>query len=611
MSTSPVTTADLDVVENRATSVGRQFLDRVHATPDREAYRFPVGDGWESVTWREAGDRVVRLAAGLVALGLEPEQRVGIASGTRYEWILADLAVMCAGAATTTVYPSTIPEDVGYILADSECRVVFAEDDVQVAKLTEHRADLPLLEKVVRFDGDGQDDGWVIGLDELERRGAELLERRPGVVDERVAGTSPDALATLIYTSGTTGRPKGVRLRHSSWTYEGAAIQALGILDESDMQFLWLPMAHSFGKVLLTAQLACGFPTAVDGRVDRIIDNLAAVRPTFMGAAPRIFEKAHGRIVTMQAAEGGLKERIFRRAFEVGLRKDRLERQGESVPFLLSCQHAVFDRLVFARIRERFGGRVRFFISGAAALNPEIAAWFHAAGIVILEGYGMTESSAGSFVNPPSRNRLGTVGPPLPGTRVRIADDGEVLVSGPGVMEGYHNLPEQTAESLTADGWLRTGDIGELDPDGYLRITDRKKDLFKTSGGKYVAPSAIEAQFKAVCPYAGQFVVHGNERPYCVALVTLDPEAMQTWAQEHGMADRSYAEVVASPEARQMVTECVAALNARLNRWETVKRWRLLDHDLTVEAGELTPSMKVRRKAVESRYRDEIAGMYD
>jgi long-chain acyl-CoA synthetase len=609
MSASTAVNYDMSVIENRAPNVGRQFFDRVSATPNREAYRYPKGERWESQTWQETGEHVTKLAAGLVALGIEPEQRVGIASGTRFEWILADLAVMCAGAATTTVYPSTMADDVGYILADSECRVVFAEDDGQIAKLVERKAELPHLAKVVTFDG-ATDGDWVIGMADLEKLGEELLASNPGVVEDRIAATTPESLATLIYTSGTTGRPKGVRLQHKSWTYEGAAIQAQNILDETDLQFLWLPMAHSFGKVLLSTQLACGFATAVDGRVDKIIDNLAVVRPTFMGAAPRIFEKAHGRIVTMQASEGGLKEKIFKQAFKVGLERDRLVREGRPVPFLLAKQHALFDRLVFSKIRERFGGRVRFFISGAAALNREIAEWFGAAGIVILEGYGMTESSAGSFVNHPGDNRFGTVGPVIPGSEVRIAEDGEVLIKGPGVMEGYHNLPEQTHEALTDDGWLRTGDIGELDADGYLRITDRKKDLFKTSGGKYIAPSAIESQFKAICPYASQFLVHGSERNFCVALITLDPDAMDGWAAENGMAGASYADIVGSQQVKDMVAGYVETLNARLNRWETIKKWILLDHDLTVESGELTPSMKVKRKVVEQNYRDDLEKLY-
>ncbi len=600
---------DVSFIENRPPNVAVQFQERVKASSHREAFRYPKGETWESVTWGEAGDRVTKLAAGLLSLGIEPEQRIGIASGTRFEWILADLAIMCAGAATTTVYPSTISDDVSYILADSECRVVFAEDDEQVAKVREHKSELPHLAKVVVFDG--QTDGdWVIGLDDLERAGAELLAADPGAVDEAIAKIQPDALATLIYTSGTTGRPKGVRLRHSSWTYEGAAIQAQDILHEDDLQFLWLPMAHSFGKVLLSTQLACGFATAVDGRVEKIIDNLAVVRPTFMGAAPRIFEKAHGRIVTMQASEGGLKEKIFNQAFKVGLEVDRLKREGKPVPFLLAKQHAVFDKLVFSKIRDRFGGRVRFFISGAAALNRDIAEWFHAAGVLILEGYGLTESSAGSFVNHPEHYKFGTVGPVMPGSEVKLGDNDEILIKGPGVMDGYHNLPEETHASLTDDGWLRTGDKGAVDEDGFLTITGRIKDLFKTSGGKYIAPSAIESKFKAVCPYASQFLVFGSERNYCIALITLDPDAMAGWAAENDMEGASYTEIVNSDKVKAMVGGYVDDLNSRLNRWETIKKWELLDHDLTVESGELTPSMKVKRNVVEENHKQRIDALY-
>lgn len=600
---------DTSFVDNLTPNVAIQFLDRVEKSPDAEAYRFPRGESWESVTWRDTGAEVSRLAAGLLALGVEMEQRVGIASNTRYEWILADLAIMCAGAATTTVYPSTNAEDTAYILSDSDCRLVFAEDDEQIAKLQDRKAELPHLMKVVTFDG-AVDGDWIIGLDDLAKLGEDYLAEHPDVIKEKAEAIRPDQLATLIYTSGTTGRPKGVRLRHRSWVYEGASIQAQDILTEEDLQFLWLPMAHSFGKVLLSTQLACGFATAVDGRVDKIVDNLGVVKPTFMGAAPRIFEKAHGRIVTMQQAEGGLKEKLFNQAFAVGLKVDRLKREGKSVPLLLGVQHALFDRLVFSKIRDRFGGRVRFFISGAAALNRDIAEWFHAAGILILEGYGLTESSAGSFVNHPDGYKFGTVGPTVPGTEVKLGEGDEILIKGPGIMDGYHNLPEETAKTLTEDGWLRTGDKGSLDDEGYLTITGRIKELFKTSGGKYIAPPAIESKFKAICPYASQFVVFGNERNFCVALVTLDPDAMAGWAEENGMAGASYSEIVGSDAVKAMVGGYVEELNSRLNRWETIKKWELLDHDLSVESGELTPSMKVKRNVVEDNYKEKIDAFY-
>ena len=607
---SPVNT-DTSFIENRSPNVAKQFRDRVAMSPTLEAYRYPAGDGepWNSLTWQETGDRVEKLAAGLLELGITSEQRVGIASGTRVEWILADLAVMCAGGATTTVYPSTMADDVAYIVSDSECHVLFAEDEEQVAKLREHKSQLPHLEKVVIIDGAGDGD-WVITFDDLTALGEKHLAQNPDAVTEAIAAIEPEHLATLIYTSGTTGRPKGVRLRHSSWTYEGAAMQAQKILDENDLQFLWLPMAHSFGKVLLSTQLACGFATAVDGRVDKIIENLAIVKPTFMGAAPRIFEKAHARIVTMQAAEGGAKEKLFLKAFEVGKQVDALKREGKSVPMVLKAQHALFDKLVFSKVRDRFGGRVRFFISGAAALNRDIAEWFHAAGILILEGYGLTESSAGSFVNHPENYKFGTVGPVVPGSRVRLGEGDEIQIAGPGVMDGYHNMPEATAETLTEDGWLRTGDKGALDSEGYLTITGRIKELFKTSGGKYIAPPAIEAKFKAVCPFASQFMVFGDQRNYCVALVTLDPDAIAGWAESNGLGGKEYAEIVAAPQTREMVSGYVAQLNDQLNRWETIKKFELLDHDLSVESGELTPSMKVKRNVVENNHGALIEKMY-
>ena len=602
------TSTDASFVDQMVANVALQFLDRVDRSPRKEAFRYPEGDSWTSVTWAEAGEQVARLAAGLLSLGLQSEQRVGIASNTRYEWILADLAVTCAGGATTTVYPSTNAEDTAYILSDSECRVVFAEDDEQIAKLKGDKAELPHLGKVVTFDGTTDGD-WVIGLEDLGALGDTYLAEHPGVMQETAEKIRPDQLATLIYTSGTTGRPKGVRLQHRSWVYEGSAIQAQDILSEEDLEFRWLPMAHSFGKVLMSTQMAIGYAAAIDGRVDKIVDNLGVVRPTFMGAAPRIFEKAHARIVTMQAAKGGFEEAVFTWAFKVGLAHTRKKAEGKQPNPILQAQHFVADAMVFGKVRQRFGGRVRFFISGAAALNQEIAEWFNAAGILILEGYGLTESSAGSFVNLPDNYKMGSVGMVFPGSEVKLGEGDEILIKGPGVMEGYHNLPEETAKTLTDDGWLRTGDKGAVDDDGFLRITGRIKELFKTSGGKYIAPPAIESKFKAICPYASQFVVFGNERNFCVALITLDPDAMAEWAKENGVSG-DYSEIVASDACQKMVGDYVDELNSRVNRWETIKKWKLLDHDLSVETGELTPSMKVKRNVVEDNYAELIDSFY-
>ena len=609
MTTTP-TAEEIAVVENRARNVAEMFFARVKGSANREAYRYPdANEVWQSLTWAQTGEKVTNIAAGLVSLGIQPEERVAIASGTRIEWILADLAINAAGAATTTVYPTTMGEEVAYILADSDSRIVFAEDDEQVAKLRERHSELPSVSKVVVFDGTADGD-WVMGFGELEELGKAYLAEHPTVVEDRVAATTPQHLATLIYTSGTTGRPKGVRLLHDAWTYEGASVAAGGFLSEDDLQFLWLPMAHSFGKVLLTTQLQIGFATAIDGRVPKIVENLAIVKPTFMGAAPRIFEKAYGRIVGMTEAEGGVKLKIFKWAEKVGLERSRLVRAGKPVPKALDVKFKIADKLVFSKVRDRFGGRVRFFISGAAALSTDIAEWFHAAGVLILEGYGLTETSAGAFVNHPDNFKLGSVGLAFPTSEAKIASDGEVLIRGPHVMEGYHNLDEESASSKDADGWLSTGDIGEIDADGFLRITDRKKDLFKTSGGKYVAPSHVEGIFKGVCSLASQMIVHGADRNFCSALITLDPDAVTEWAAGHDMAGKSYTEVVRSPEMQTVIQTNVDELNAKLNRWETIKKFKILDHDLTIESGELTPSMKVKRRIVEDNNKELLDGFY-
>ncbi|MFI5730900.1 AMP-dependent synthetase/ligase [Kribbella sp. NPDC051587] len=595
------------VLSNRKDTMAQMFLDRVAATPQREAFRYPAGDGWTSVTWAETDALVRRRAASLIALGVEPEQRIAIAASTRIEWVDCFLAAVLAAAATTTIYPTTMAADVAYIVADADVQVIFAEDAGQVDKLREHKSELPSLRKIVLMDGTpaAEDGDWVISLADFDALGAAELD----AVDDRIAQVKPEHLCTLIYTSGTTGRPKGVRLPHSVWTYEGAAVEETGVLSADDLQFLWLPLSHVFGQVLVAVQLQIGFATAIDGRIDKIVENAAIVQPTFMAAAPRIFEKAHSRIKTMMADEGGVKAKLFDWAFGVGSRASRLRQQGTEPTGVLAAQLAVADKLVLSKIRARFGGRIRFFVSGSAALDKQLAEWFHAAGLLILEGYGLSETAAGSSLNRPSGYRLGSVGPAFTGTEIKIAEDGEILIKGDGVMSGYHNLPEQTAEVMTADGWFHTGDIGHFE-DGFLYITDRKKDLFKTSGGKYVAPQVIEGRFKTLCPYASQFVVHGNKRNFVSALITLDPDAIVAWAAANGLAGKPYAEIVTSDAAQAMVQGYVDELNAGLNRWETIKKFTILDRDLTVESGEMTPSLKLKRKYVETQYADVLDGMY-
>ncbi|WP_328364591.1 AMP-dependent synthetase/ligase [Streptomyces sp. NBC_00457] len=613
------------LIENRPPSVAGLFLERVAATPDAEAYRYPVPaasgqgpDDWKSLTWAQTAERVNAIAAGLIELGVQSEQRVALASATRIEWILADLGIMCAGAATTTVYPQTNAEESAFILADSGSRVLIAENAEQLAKAREKRAELPELTHVVVIDPEGVETGdWVLTLAELESRGAAYLEKNPEVVKERVGAITKDQLATLIYTSGTTGRPKGVRLPHDNWSYMAKAIAATGLVNADDVQYLWLPLAHVFGKVLTSGHIEVGHVTAVDGRVDKIIENLPVVKPTYMAAVPRIFEKVYNGVVAKARAGGPAKYKIFQWAAGVAreyakVTQDNFRRTGNhSAPFGLAAKHKVADALVYAKLREAFGGNLRACVSGSVALAPEIGFFFAGAGIHILEGYGLTESSAASFVNPGEAYRTGTVGKPLPGTEVRIADDGEILLRGPGIMEGYHGLPEKTAEVLEADGWFHTGDIGELSPDGYLRITDRKKDLFKTSGGKYVAPTEVEGKFKAVCPYTSNIVLIGADRNFCSALIALDEPSIMAWAKDNGLEGKSYEEVVAAPATVALIDGYVKELNAGLQRWQTVKQFRLLPRDLDVEHGELTPSLKLKRPVVEREYKYLIEEMYE
>jgi long-chain acyl-CoA synthetase len=586
-------------------SIPALLRDRIAATPDAEAYRIPSGDGWESISWQEVGERVRGLALGLAKLGSGPGKRVSILCSTRLEWILTDLAVLATGAATTTIYPSNTAAEAAFVITDSGSTLVIAENDDQVAKIRSVQKELPDVTHVVVIDGSPSDDGWVVTLDAV-RAGA---DDESGDYDAMVDAIAQDELATLIYTSGTTGRPKGVELTHDNWLFAAESVRRIDLISPSDLHFLWLPLSHSFGKLLEVVMIDIGVPTAIDGRLDKIADNLGVVKPTIMAAAPRIFEKIHNTVTATVRREGGVKLRIFNWARATGLRVVRARQRDAAIPLTTRVEYALADRLVFAKLRDRFGGRIRYFISGAAPLNQEIAEFFDAAGLTILEGYGLTESSAGSFLNRPEAAKFGTVGPPLPGTEVRIADDGEVLIGGRGVMRGYHGLPEETAAALE-DGWLHTGDIGEVDSEGRLRITDRKKELIKTSGGKYVAPTYLEGRIKAACPYVSHVFVHGDRRNYVTALVTLDVDVVKPWAQAEGLPEDPR-ELREHPRMREEVQKAIDQVNAGEAGYATVKKFAILADDFAVETGELTASLKIKRKAVEERYGETLDSFYE
>jgi long-chain acyl-CoA synthetase len=593
-------------------SVAEMFQQRVDSTPDSEAMHYRVDDQWKVMSWREAGRRVRNMATGLLALGLAHGERCSILAATRVEWVLADMAILAAAGATTTIYASNTAPECAYIIENSGTVYVFVENETQLAKLLEVREQIPLVRKCILIEGKGGGAAgdWAISLSELEKLGESWDAAHPGEYARIAASVEPDDVATLIYTAGTTGVPKGVILTHDAWVYEGEAIDELGIVFPSDRQYLFLPLAHSFAKVMELLFIRLGVPTAVDGDMNALVDNLGTVRPTFMAAVPRVFEKVYNKVVANAKEGGKLKWAIFRWALTVGREVSSLRQKHQEPTGLLALKFKIADTLVFSKLKARFGGRVRFFISGGAPLPKEIAEFFHAADILILEGYGLTETSAATFVNLPEKFKFGTVGPALPHSTGRIAEDGEVLVKGRGVMKGYYNLPEDTKEAFTDDGFFKTGDIGIFDEEGYLRITDRKKDIIVTAGGKNVAPQNIENTLKMRCSYISQLVVHGDKRNFLSALVTISEDATGKWAREKGIPFGSYAELASRPEVRALIQAAVDKLNAELPSYETIKAFAILDHDLSQEAGELTPKLSIKRRVVESRYQSVLDGFY-
>ncbi len=598
--------ADLEQGILAARNLVELFEAQARAQGARAAVKHKRDGQWRDVSWTEMARRARDVADGLAALGVRRGDRIAIIGETQLEWILADLGILGAGAITVTIYQSNQPAECQYILADSGARFVFCDTDAQVAKIRQVKGKLPALEGIVRASGRAAD-AFERTLEDLERAGAAWRAANPRAHEERVAAIGPDDAASFIYTSGTTGNPKGVVLTHGNWAYEGAAVQQIEIIGPNDVVLMFLPMAHSFAKVIEAAWFATGATGAFVESLEKLMDNASEVRPTVMPAVPRIFEKAYNTVVSKGLSTPGLKGKLFALAMESFEQYATAKEQGRSFSSfgLLVGRKLVFPKLTHA-LNERFGGRMRFFVSGGAPLSPKIAHFFDVLGFVILEGYGLTETSAGTFVNRPGQNRIGTVGPPVPGTEVRIAEDGEVLVKGGGVMKEYHRNPAATAEVLR-DGWLYTGDIGELDEAGYLRITDRKKDIIVTAGGKNVAPQNLENELKTD-PLVSQVMVHGDKRKFLSALVTLNEENARKWAAENGVAPG--AALHEDPKVEARIQQAVDALNAKQASYATVKRFAIVPRDFTQESGELTPTLKVKRKVVTQNYRALLDSFY-
>ncbi|MBT3218051.1 MAG: long-chain fatty acid--CoA ligase [Proteobacteria bacterium] len=591
-------------------SVTDMWHHRVQSTPQMEAMFYRDHGEWLPITWGQAGERAKDIANALLKHDLKPEERCCIVADTSVDWILADMGILCAGGATTTLYSSSVDEECEYIINNCEAVLAFCGTDHEVAKLVASRKKLPTLKQVVVFDGTPSQDGWVMTLREFEEEGRAFGAQHPRACSRVAKAIDSDRLATLMYTSGTTGQPKGVMLTHDAWVYMAEAIDQLGLTTPADKHFLFLPLFHVFAKVMQVIFIRLGIPTYINGDTEVLVDCLVETNPTWMGAVPRVFETLYNHILIEAEASGRARYALFQWAVSVGRQVSQLRQSGKEPHGLLKIKFKAADRLVFRKVKRLFGGNLRFLISGGAPLAKEIAEFLHSCDILVLEGYGLTESAAASCMNTFDNFRFGTVGHPVPGCELKIADDGEILLRSRGIMKGYYKDPELTSQVITEDNWLLTGDIGVVHPTGHLQITDRKKDLIVTAGGKNIAPAHFENLLKAQSQYISQVIMHGDRRNFCSALVSICPETVEKWARENEIAFTNFADLTTKQEVRELIKAEIDTVNRRLPSYETVKKFSILPQDPSVENGLLTPTMKVKRRLVEKKYRHILDAFY-
>jgi len=564
-----------------------------------QRHKDPATDTWVDTSYRELGAVVKEVSLGLQSLGIEHGDKVGILSNTRPEWTYSDFGILTAGATVVPIYQTNSPEECHYVLRHSESRAVILEDAEQLEKIREIRADLPKLEHVISMEPVEGDD--VIGLDELRERG------RAGSDDDfraRIAGVGGADVATYIYTSGTTGPPKGCIIDHQNWRDMLDMVETQNVLMEQEVAYLFLPLAHAFARLIQLGSIDVG-ATIVYWERDpaKIIANLIEVKPTYFPSVPRMFEKIYAMAVGAAEDKAQLEQ-----AIQLGKQVRQMQERGEEVPAELQTAFDQADQALFQNVRNLFGGQIKQAVTGAAPIAPEILEFFYACGVLVLEGWGMTETSTAATCNTAEAYRFGSVGKPFPGVEIKIAGDGEILARGPNIFRGYYKNQDATSETIV-DGWLHTGDIGRLDEDGFLYITGRKKDIIITAGGKNITPANLENGLKQN-QYISQAVVHGDRRPYLTALITLDPEAIVPWAQQQGIEDTDMASLAQNEKVRALVQEAVDTVNSKVARVEEVKKFTILPHDLTQETGELTPTLKVKRNVVYEKYAGELDALY-